>query len=137
MRATILSLICLAAIGNASPASSQGCDRSDETQSGMNICADADYRQEDAKLNQKYGQIVTRLADDAEGRKLLKEAQRAWIAFRDAECTFSTNASSDGSIYPMLVSQCRADLTRARVDQLETYLGCEEGDMSCPVPPAP
>ena len=81
-------------------------------------------------------EIVGRLADDAEGKKLLQAAQRAWISFRDAECAFSTNDSKGGSIYPMLMSNCLEELTADRTKQLRTYLDCEEGDMSCPVPPA-
>lgn len=118
------------------PAQSQDCDPNDESQMGMNICAAADYKAEDAKLNRAYREIVKRLSDSPESKKLLQTAQRDWIAFRDAECAFSTNDSKDGSIYPMLLSQCLADLTEARAKQLGAYLDCEEGDMSCPVPAA-
>jgi hypothetical protein len=34
----------------------------------------------------------------------------------------------------MLVSGCLRGLTEARTEQLGSYLECEEGDMSCPVP---
>jgi hypothetical protein len=43
-----------------------------------------------------------RLGADEATKKRLKEAQRAWIAFRDAECDFATSGSRDGSIYPMI-----------------------------------
>ena len=128
--------ITLATFAFSHPALSQECDPNDESQMGMNICAAADYKAEDAKLNRAYREIVKRLADSPEDKKLLQTAQRDWIAFRDAECAFSTNDSKDGSIYPMLLSQCLADLTDARAKQLGAYLDCEEGDMSCPVPPA-
>ena len=68
-----------------------------ESQTGMNICAGADYKASDAKLNADYGEIVKRLSDDADARKLLQESQRAWIAFRDAECKFSTVRQSKGA----------------------------------------
>ena len=135
MRA-ILSILCLATLGCSAPALAQECNPSDETQTGLNICAAAGFKAEDARLNKTYREIVGRLADDAEGKKLLQAAQRAWISFRDAECAFSTDASKDGSIHPMLVSDCLAGLTKARTEQLGVYLDCEEGDMSCPVPPA-
>lgn len=133
MRLSILP-VCLAGVLATSSAFAQKCDRKDESQSGMNICADADYKAADAKLNKSYGEIMKRLSDDNDGKKLLQTAQRAWIAFRDAECKFSTEGSKDGSIYPMLVSQCLAGLTETRGEQLKAYLNCEEGDMSCPVP---
>ena len=126
----------LAIIFAAVPAWSQECNPSDETQTGMNICAAAAYKAEDEKLNATYGEIMKRLSDDAEGRKLLQSAQRAWIAFRDAECAFSTGDTSDGSIHPMMVAQCLAGLTETRTKQLGAYLECAEGDLSCPVPSA-
>jgi uncharacterized protein YecT (DUF1311 family) len=111
------------------------CDRKDETQFGLDVCADADYKAADAKLNQAYAKVMKRLGDDADGRKLLQGAQRAWIAFRDAECNFQTNGSKDGTIYPMEVSLCRRGLTEERTKALDAYLNCGEGDPSCPVPP--
>lgn len=113
-------------------ASAQDCDRNDESQSGMNICADADYRAADAKLNRAYGEVLKFLGDGAEGKDLLKKSQRAWIAFRDAECTFRTADSAGGSIHPMLYSGCLQELTESRTTQLKAYLDCEEGDLSCP-----
>jgi uncharacterized protein YecT (DUF1311 family) len=87
MRATFLAL-CLVTIGLPVSALSQECNPSDESQMGMNICADADYKAADAKLNEAYREVMKRMSDDAEGRKLLQTAQRTWIAFRDAECAF-------------------------------------------------
>ncbi|HEV2900283.1 MAG TPA: lysozyme inhibitor LprI family protein [Pseudaminobacter sp.] len=127
-------LLCLAVLLSSPAAFAQECDRSDESQAGMNICANEDYKAADAKLNKTYSEIMKRLSDDADGRKLLQAAQRSWIAFRDAECNFSTADSQGGSIHPMLVSGCLQGLTEARTEQLGSYLNCEEGDMSCPVP---
>jgi uncharacterized protein YecT (DUF1311 family) len=104
------------------------------TQMAMNMCADQAYRKTDAELNADYRQINDRLKSDKDAAKLLVNAQKAWLAFRDAECTFSTSASAQGSVYPMLVAQCRDGLTRKRVEELKAYLRCEEGDLSCPVP---
>lgn len=44
------------------------------------------------------------------------------------------SSSADGSVYPMLVAQCRDGLTHTRVTELKVYLHCQEGDMSCPLP---
>jgi uncharacterized protein YecT (DUF1311 family) len=131
MRLTVLAFAAAALPGAAA---AQECDRADESQTGMNICAATDYRAADAELNQTYDKIVKRLGADEATKKRLKEAQRAWIAFRDAECDFATSGSRDGSIYPMIQAQCLEGLTSARSEQLSGYLDCEEGDMSCPVP---
>jgi uncharacterized protein YecT (DUF1311 family) len=129
-----LPILLFAGLLSSSAAIAQECDRSDESQAGMNICAHKDYEVADAKLNETYGEVMKRLSDDPDGRKLLQAAQRAWIAFRDAECDFSTADSQGGSIHPMLMLGCLQGLTEARTEQLGGYLECEEGDMSCPVP---
>ena len=130
MRAIFLAFL-LSVLGQSVQAVAQECDPSDESQAGMNICANAEYRAADAKLNKAYGEIVRRLAEDAGAKKLLQKAQRDWIAFRDAECAFSVNDSKGGTIYPMLMSECLEDLTNERTKQLEADAVCEEGDMSC------
>ena len=105
-----------------------------QDQATMNACAGKDFDKADKALNDVYRQINARLKDDAATKKLLVDAQKSWIAFRDSECTFQSSASVGGSIYPLLVANCRTGLTNDRVKQLKAYLSCQEGDMSCPVP---
>ena len=49
------------------------------------------YKKADAELNVLYRQITARLKDDKATTELLVAAQRAWVAFRDAECAFSAS----------------------------------------------
>ncbi|TIP39744.1 MAG: DUF1311 domain-containing protein, partial [Mesorhizobium sp.] len=63
--------------------------------------------------------------------KRLRDAQRAWIPFRDKECAFRTQPYADGSVYSTLVETCKAELTKARLAQLQHQLQCPEGDLSC------
>lgn len=132
----LIPVIALFPLAFSLHAHAQDCLPTDETQMCLNVRAAEAYKVEDAKLNKAYQEIMSRLADSQENKALLQAAQRAWIAFRDAECAFSTNNSKDGSIYPLLLWECRTELTKARMTQLGAYLNCEEGDMSCPVPPA-
>ena len=110
------------------------CDVSGADQATLNECASAAYREADHALNSDYQQIVQRLADEPEKKALLVTAQRRWIAYRDDECAFQTSGAAMGSVYPMLLSHCKAAQTNERTRVLKTYLSCEEGDMSCPVP---
>jgi uncharacterized protein YecT (DUF1311 family) len=105
-----------------------------EDQATMTQCAGDAYKASDAKLNKLYRQITGRLKDDQDTTKLLVAAQKAWIAFRDAECKFSSSRATGGSIYPMVLAQCLDGATQARIKSLNTYLNCQEGDMGCPVP---
>jgi uncharacterized protein YecT (DUF1311 family) len=111
----------------------QSCDDAQD-QATMSACADKAYQASDAELNALYHRIEQRLADDKDTWKLLIKAQHAWLGFRDAECRFSSSGADGGRAYPMIQSMCLDGLTRKRVEELNAYLNCEEGDMSCPVP---
>jgi uncharacterized protein YecT (DUF1311 family) len=82
----------------------------------MNICADRDYQRTDKALGHAYTAAMA--TEDAKGRDLLRASERAWITFRDAECTYQANASAGGSIQPMEYSNCLTDLTKTRTKQL-------------------
>lgn len=131
----ILLLAALAgSIACSGPAAAAGCDGA-ATQAELDACAGAEYAATDKALNQAYSTIMKRLAGNDGQRDLLKAAQRAWIAFRDAECAFAVDPSQQGTIFPMLMTQCLNGVTQGRLEQLQKYLDCEEGDLSCPVPP--
>ncbi len=133
----LLSLaVSVAILGLPAFAHAQECAPADESQMCLNKRAGDDFKVEDDRLNRAYREILLRLSDSPDDKSRLQAAQRAWIAFRDAECAFATDGSKDGSIYPLLLLSCRSNLTKSRTMQLEAYLNCEEGDMSCPVPPA-
>jgi uncharacterized protein YecT (DUF1311 family) len=84
----------------------------------MNICADKDYRKADAELNRAYKAAIA--GEDGDAQKLLREAQRDWIKFRDAECAYEAAPNQGGSIYPMVYSGCLTELTRARTKEIKT-----------------
>ena len=129
-----LTILVFVATALPSIADAKDCSNA-PTQTEMNACANDAFKSSDAELNAVYGQIKKRLKNDLDATKLLVAAQRAWIGFRDAECTFSASASAGGSVQPMILSGCQERLTRARVSDLRSYLNCEEGDLACPVPP--
>lgn len=130
MRAILF--LALAPLLLAPLAQADECDRS--TQTDMNLCAGVQSKAADKELNALYQQINQRLKDQPHTKKLLLSAQRAWVAFRDAECSFSTSGVEGGSLYPVGYSNCITALTRARVESFKNYLKCMEGDLNCPVP---
>jgi len=93
-----------------------------------------ELRKADQALNHTFREIENRLSDDAGAKARLVSAQRAWIAFRDAECTFQSSGDDGGTAAPMAIAACRTALTTDRTEQLKAYLNCAEGDLTCPVP---
>jgi len=107
------------------------CDNP-QAQQEMNYCAARDFERADAELNTEYRRAVAaaQRADHEEAgyrvegdnrpgdEATLREAQRAWLAFRDAHCRLEGYEARGGSMEPMLYSGCLATLTRARTAEL-------------------
>ncbi|MBM3071287.1 lysozyme inhibitor LprI family protein [Enterobacter sp. RHBSTW-00994] len=104
------------------------------TQLELNTCTAQQYQAADKKLNQTWQAALKRAA--APQRDLLKKAQQAWITLRDADCAFIGSGTEGGSVQPMIVNQCLAEKTVEREAFLASLMQCEEGDLSCPLPPA-
>jgi uncharacterized protein YecT (DUF1311 family) len=49
----------------------------------------------------------------------LVKAQRAWVAYRDAQCASYGYQARGGSMEPQLIYGCQADLTRKRTAELK------------------
>jgi len=89
-----------------------------QDQHTMNRQAEANFEKADAELNKTYRRFLADLKDP-EAQAKLKAAQRAWIAFRDAQAEFEADQDArGGSMYPMLFYANCADLTRERIKQL-------------------
>ena len=80
-------------------------------------CADRQLSASDTVLNQTYRKLLADLDD--EHRALLQKAQRAWVGFRDADCDLDASTALGGSMYGMLVSDCRTAMTNTRVKDLK------------------
>ncbi len=88
-----------------------------QTQPEMNAQARADLKQADAELNKTYQSVLAKLPT-AEKQKL-KEAQRAWIASRDAEAERAAKEAEGGSMAPTLRYTTMTDLTQKRITELK------------------
>lgn len=130
----IMAVFLLAGLWSGGSAYAKDCSN-EQTQTDLTICAVDNFNEADAELNAAYKQMTDRLKPEPDTLKLLVEAQRAWIGFRDAECTYATSATVGGTIHPMMEAECREGLTRKRTADLNGYINCEEGDLSCPLLP--
>jgi uncharacterized protein YecT (DUF1311 family) len=116
-----LLLVILLAAGSALGQGEKKSPCSDaNTQAEMNICAGKEYKTADGTLNRVYQQLVAML--DAEEKTQLKNAQTAWIKYRDAHCDFVADQYKGGSIRPMIYSLCLADVTQNRTAELRVQI---------------
>lgn len=105
-----------------------------QTQLEMNESANKEYQKTDNELNFVYQAILKNYKSDTVFIKNLKNAQRIWIQFRDAEMQAKYPGREYGyygSIHPMCWSIYLRELTQERIKKLRVWLtGVPEGD-SC------
>ncbi|WP_339748238.1 lysozyme inhibitor LprI family protein [uncultured Maricaulis sp.] len=91
-----------------------------ETNSGMIRCTGEEYAAWDSRLNTAYTRYMQQLgAPRDEG---LREAQRAWMALRDADCEFEASAFAGGSMQPLVTAACMRDYAARRTIRLLGWL---------------
>lgn len=94
------------------------------TQLELNACALDEFKQADQALNETYAALMKKESKDPTFVRKLRAAQRAWIAFRDAEIdsTYACNEKDArvcwGSMLPLSVSAYKTKLTRERTARL-------------------
>ncbi|HWA63725.1 MAG TPA: lysozyme inhibitor LprI family protein [Caulobacteraceae bacterium] len=98
----------------------QKCLDSPDGQStaGMIGCTDAELKLQDAALNAAYRKAMKDLTPGQKAK--LQAAQRAWIAFRDAECA-SYEDEDWGSLSRINAASCVLHMTVLRTIDLEAY----------------
>jgi uncharacterized protein YecT (DUF1311 family) len=87
-------------------------------------CERTEFRRQDQVLNTVYKQLEGKL--DASGKSKLRDAQRAWIAFRDSQCAYERAREEGGTLAPRLEASCLKRLTGVRVQDLRQMLGAEQ-----------
>lgn len=106
----------------------------------MGECSSQKYKSADALLNRVYKARVAALNKEAQAEKgagplesfgeetlkRLVKAQKAWIAFRDAECDLAGAEMLHGGGEALLVSGCLAEITLERAVKLGEAFGSVE-----------
>ena len=131
--ALALPFSAFAAIADvAPPPPKQNCDDA-MSNLEMRQCADAEYRAADKELNsvyqralkflrETYGPAEIKQAGGQDPAADLRDAQRKWVAFRDANCRSMGAQMLGGSGQPTIEAGCLASMTKDRVKELMTFL---------------
>ncbi|WP_081536135.1 lysozyme inhibitor LprI family protein [Rhodovulum sp. P5] len=91
------------------------------TQAEMNQCAASAYTAADAELNAVWPGAKQAM-DQMGAGALLLDAQRKWIAFRDAACAAERAPFEGGSIAPLIHYDCLKRLTERRTEDLRLLM---------------
>jgi uncharacterized protein YecT (DUF1311 family) len=123
MRYMMIAVGILMALGIGCSAQAEDCDAN---QASMNQCASKQYTALDAELNTQYKAQMSWLTTPAR-KKALQDAQKKWVAFRDADCQYQVGKREDGgSLWPLAQAQCLSERTKVRVEQLKAYTACRQ-----------
>jgi len=85
----------------------------------INDCLIDEFGKIDLQLNQTYQKTIKGLTADS--KKALTEAQRAWIQFRDKECSAVYEFWKEGSIRNTKHMVCKIEKTRQRTTELREW----------------
>jgi uncharacterized protein YecT (DUF1311 family) len=102
------------------------CESPTQTRTMM-LCEQARADKADKALNAQYKKTRAVMGSrDSDLKAAMKgaeqalvTAQRAWIAYRDAECEAEGFQARGGTMEPMLVAGCIANVTDTRTKQLK------------------
>ena len=95
----------------------------------INKCLDKVFKAKDRELNEAYQSLLKQLSTsnstdktDYPGiKKELADAQRAWIVFRDSDCSALYKFWETGSIRGIKYAYCRIEHTEQRTIQLKRW----------------
>jgi len=91
-----------------------------ETTVGIATCLIQERDAWDVLLNRYYKQL--RQTGEEPARTTLRDAQRAWIAWRDADCRFAYEQFIGSSMRQVTGAACQRDRTAERVLHLRNFI---------------
>jgi len=122
------TVLLLAAL--AHPAFAQGEDysaaykRCMDKSGGVTVemldCIASEITLQDARLNRNYKNAMTAL--EAPQKTLLRDAQRLWVKFRDANCGMYAQLTG-GTMDSIVSNDCVMSMTQQRADDLNDLAG--------------
>lgn len=125
-RFAFAAFLLFAAVSALSQTKQNPCWKKAIAQPELNHCASEDSSAADAELNRVYQSLLSKNKSDENATRKLREAQRAWVAFRDAELEALYPAQDKpteyGSSYPMCYAIVLTKMTKERTAQLRAML---------------
>ena len=96
-----------------------GCDEAPNNQE-MTVCLGKELQAADARLNAAYKKAIASLADDAAAKANLVKSERAWVAYKEAQCVGVVGERwAGGTGQGGAIAACLTGLTKSRILELE------------------
>ena len=84
----------------------------------INECFAKELKKAEAEVNKIYQLTIKKL--QPEDVALLRKAQRAWLAYRDAQCEAEHALCGGGTGGPAAWMSCKVELTHQRVAEIQS-----------------
>lgn len=130
---SLLLISAVVACAGTPASAEEPIDCSDpQTTVEMNFCSDEAFTAADKRLNAVYQEALASVAqrdldppyDAKSWEQALRASQRAWVAFRDADCKGAVPMEwSGGTGTSSAVTGCMTQKTEARIAQLKERYG--------------
>lgn len=122
VRVALLGLALLVS-ATGRPAAALDCARA-VAQVEMTACAQLAWEEADIALNEAYAAARAAMqAVGPEAAETLRDAQRAWIGYRDLACLAEALPYAGGTAQPMIHAACLERLTSQRTADLRLLAG--------------
>jgi len=82
----------------------------------MRACENARYQAANQRMNAAYADLKKRLGPRQ--KRALREAQRAFLRYREANTEYYRRSAAGGTLAPLLATTTLADMTEARAAEL-------------------
>ncbi|QBF25246.1 DUF1311 domain-containing protein [Pseudomonas tructae] len=125
MNYPLLTIALLTVISTAAQAQDEysptysACMKTAGSTLAMNNCNGAEIKHQDSRLNSAYKKAMAGLQEPQQTQ--LREAQRAWIKYRDANCNLYYSLTG-GTVDQLNGAGCLLSSTKARADELQRLL---------------
>jgi uncharacterized protein YecT (DUF1311 family) len=90
----------------------------------MARCGLEEFARQKKAMDATYAALLSKLSQPAQAqqKKALQDAQKSWIAYRDAECRYQYEEAGGGSISDVVSATCQWGMTADRARSLEASL---------------
>lgn len=128
----LLPVLAYGAAARAAEPARADAPAAEDTDCGGNTaqmvrCVNRTFDHADREMNLIWNEHIAaldredRTIDDHRERRvnIAQAAQKAWLAYRDAQCAADADGEArGGTMYPLVYIGCRTDMTRERILQL-------------------
>lgn len=96
------------------------------------LCSKKTFENSDIELNKTYKTVLSTVRKEYNSQpdlktefvEKIKNAQKAWITFRDTNCVvYSFQIDESSQAYETSMYSCKNDMTRRRIEELNGILG--------------